>query len=871
MAPTTRTKPNTLAVEMAKKTREMILDLHVKRMILERQQNNGRLPDGKMEDILESLKSQGIDNATRCTIYNHEERVRRDTVSLPGSVPGSVVIDKGNNSGRTTNANSPVSILTEQTGTDASAVNKGGRPKGTSSRARMEADRQLSEAIECAATEIIKEQSQAKSSHTKLVKGRIKQIIATAHEQHSLKDHIDIPRETVMSRVKRGNAKGWEGNANTVTPMTKVEPILAALCIKLVRSGTPLDQASFLELATSLVEGTPTEELIKEHKQRCKHDINNTRLLGVRYYRSFLKRHGDKIKSMKASKKDNNRSLWGTYRNMLIVYEVIYAELTRSGVAEVLHEPVWMDINGNIVEKEEDAYGCKVGIKVNHPNYFIMGDETGCNTNMKADGHVGGKKYMGEAGTRGCNKRAIATDMHFTVLPFTNAIGEPVLCSVIFASDNKDGKIKSDWITGIDVTVEAMNIDDGVQFVTHNTGPGRYMPRGPSCVVNGITVPCYVCCSPHGGITGTLLTDMLRYMDELALFPRTNDLMPLLLLDGHGSRFDLEFLQHINNKDHEWSACIGVPYGTHLWQVGDASSMNGTFKIGITKAKEELMAAKEQRFMNSNFLPTDIIPIVNRAWSKSFANVAYGKKALAERGWNPLNMALLKNKEVLDTKQDDGASTNNSNDALSILTQAAVASANGAAVVQVNEGKSADIIDILVADRDRAQQRQKALDRKLLAQNATAAYDRTKKLTSSKMVVSGKHRLSIDVMEQVTDYVKFKVEQEEDRLDKRVKKQKVLMVKVERAKAMDESAWTSEQCKAMVQYYKQDNDPRMATGLVGLKDQWSTRRGRASPAPFHDGQDQPVPPLRQQAMDENALLGLGDDGEEEEDDQRNII
>jgi len=75
MAPAARTKPNSLAVEMAKKTKERILDLHVKRMILERQQNNGRLPDGKMDDMLDSLRSQGIDSVTRHTVHDHEERL----------------------------------------------------------------------------------------------------------------------------------------------------------------------------------------------------------------------------------------------------------------------------------------------------------------------------------------------------------------------------------------------------------------------------------------------------------------------------------------------------------------------------------------------------------------------------------------------------------------------------------------------------------------------------------------------------------------------------------------------------------------------------------------------------------------------------
>jgi len=290
MAPTTRTKPNALAVEMAKKSKEMILDLHVKRMILERQQNSGRLPDGRMQEIIDSLKVQGMANATRHTLHNHEERIRarqaRDTVT----VPESVIIDSNTSSVANANASSAASTLTEITNVDELTINRGGRPKGTAVRARLEAGKQLCKAIEYAASEIMKEQQQAKSTHAKLAKGRIKQIIAMAHEECSLKDHIDIPRETVMSRVKRGNVLGWQGHNNTTTPMKNVEPILAAFCVKLVRSGTPLDKSSFLELAISLVQGTPTEELIKEHKQRCKHDPNKGQLLGVRYCRQFLKR-----------------------------------------------------------------------------------------------------------------------------------------------------------------------------------------------------------------------------------------------------------------------------------------------------------------------------------------------------------------------------------------------------------------------------------------------------------------------------------------------------------------------------------------------------------------------------------------------------
>ena len=61
---------------------------------------------------------------------------------------------------------------------------------------------------------------------------------------------------------------------------------------------------------------------------------------------------------------------------------------------------------------------------------------------------------------------------------------------------------------------------------------------------------------------------------------------PFILVDGHGSRFRLPFLEYTNNKDHEWKACIGVLYGTALWQIGDRKIQNGSFNVAITKAKK---------------------------------------------------------------------------------------------------------------------------------------------------------------------------------------------------------------------------------------------------------------------------------------------
>ena len=84
--------------------------------------------------------------------------------------------------------------------------------------------------------------------------------------------------------------------------------------------------------------------------------------------------------------------------------------------------------------------------------------------------------------------------------------------------------------------------------------------------------------------------------------------------------------------------CIGVPYGTHKWQVGDSSQQNGMFKMMVTKFKRQLITWKSMNQSGRpDVLPEDIISIVNYAWDHSFANVEGNKQAILSRGWYPYN------------------------------------------------------------------------------------------------------------------------------------------------------------------------------------------------------------------------------------------
>ena len=63
--------------------------------------------------------------------------------------------------------------------------------------------------------------------------------------------------------------------------------------------------------------------------------------------------------------------------------------------------------------------------------------------------------------------------------------------------------------------------------------------------------------------------------------------------------------------------------------------------------KDMLLKKMEMNMKNINIKQNDIIPIINSAWSKSFACVENNLKAIRDRGWAPLSCKLLRHPEIL--------------------------------------------------------------------------------------------------------------------------------------------------------------------------------------------------------------------------------
>ena len=173
-------------------------------------------------------------------------------------------------------------------------------------------------------------------------------------------------------------------------------------------------------------------------------------------------------------------------------------------------------------------------------------------------------------------------DSHFTVLGSAAANGEPEMCAVLFSAKS----VCAEWVIGFNALAPWIGGDDNDDANTG--GVDKQFPMGPVCTFNGIEVPDLCCCSESGSSTAHLLVQTLKTLNEVNVFNCSDGIPPFFLLDGHGSCFDLEFLEYVDGVETNGRVCIGVPYGCSYGQVGNSTEQNGCFKMALTKHKRNL-------------------------------------------------------------------------------------------------------------------------------------------------------------------------------------------------------------------------------------------------------------------------------------------
>ena len=468
--------------------------------------------------------------------------------------------------------------------------------------------------------------------------------------KYNLKTDFRYPYSSMRSRIRRNQLKG-NGKESPLKPIEKKILVLIK-CMNNIKHSLSLTDG--IDLVNDLIHNTPIQQRLidwKISKNIYHKDMSQLGKIGYAYFKFFLKRYKNHIREKSISKYAIDRSNFTNFLNFSDMYDHIQEIMIKSKVAKLLPEPVSMDIQGNIVDDEKKGYGYKVPIEIVRPDLCLVLDECGCNISQEGDGRVGQEKFL--AGVNDKAYSSIATkDSHFTHIGITLLNGDALMCVVIVSGKQHDILVElgldMEKLLEADIDLSNLNEDEKeeklLELLEGNCGDGKIFPGIPSCTYKGKEVPGYVAFSESGGITPTILTNIFRKLDHLQLFDedRQKGFVPFVLLDGHGSRFGLEFLEYINNESHLWHVCLGVPYGTAFWQIADSPQLNGFFKILMTKAKRDLFAKRiASCLQDMHLLRTDIIPLVRLCWYLSFGNKTSILKAIAERGWGPYNRVLL--------------------------------------------------------------------------------------------------------------------------------------------------------------------------------------------------------------------------------------
>ena len=204
------------------------------------------------------------------------------------------------------------------------------------------------------------------------------------NKKYNLEGKHQVKFETIRSHLKEKRQIVVEQEGNT-SPLIRLENIAVKLLIKCGEMNQPLSCEQGLQLIRSLVEkDTTKDEIVSWIKKNCHPKSDEDDLIGIGYWRNFMKRNKDKLKSKRGKLFPQSRDDWCTFENLKEMYNMIYDLLTKSGVAKVMDTPRYMDMDGNYVDKNK-AYGLMVNHEIKHPDYFIHVDEFGDNLDMTKD------------------------------------------------------------------------------------------------------------------------------------------------------------------------------------------------------------------------------------------------------------------------------------------------------------------------------------------------------------------------------------------------------------------------------------------------------------------------------------------------------
>jgi hypothetical protein len=827
--------------------------------------SKGRLPHGTVEGYIKDLQNKGI-SVTRDMLKGRVKAIMKDNGPPLTVETGGITVVSGVTP-TTPSTQSESTATADPSDSSTKKAKQRGRPKGTTNLAKSELKilkKRLTDEVTLELAELNKKKT---DKNSRLAKGTITNLIKTKSKELNVPEAVasTISNSTVRNRLDRNRASQTPKHRGTPSPLAEIEELVLPIVKGMSRIMQPMQKPEIIALANSLIEGTiHQEKLIEWKKVHAPHQTGeNCGKVGVGWFAGFKKRYKDQIYSAKLRRFGAKRSEWMHPEYLQQMYEAIYDIWCDAGVARKLVEAVAYDVTGQVVEKDSpNQFGRLSNIEVTHKDYILFADECGINTCQKNDGHHGGALYMCEKGDVPC-KTSNTSDHRATILPFTALSGEPAVLAVIFASANT--RVPANWHSGIDVTVDPVLGPDGQPDFDDkelNYGSGKHMPSGPVCSFRGKEIPTLTFTSPNGSINDDILVKIFKTLDEMGIYERGEGLpQPCVVLDGHDSRLSMKVIDYITNPEHTWNLALGVPYLTHIWQVGDSSEQNGSFKIAFSKAKDALVSFKMRQGWEVTLEAYDIIPLINVAWEKSFARVNTNKKAIADRGWFPPTMKVLTDPKLFNAtngSQDSGTISDGTT-APTIL--------NNLDSVNTERGKSGTVMETLLSHAARKDGTKRRMEALAAGNKRRKGVEDTKKISSGLFIQDGVHLVNNPLVRAAFKDRQAKKnmealrkrEKEQNRL--RELKDKLAMVREKRG--TDPANWNMTECRIFLQFKKTKDDTRMPTTLAELRQlcvKW-IGYGRESPYVSEAEEDLDV---NENGASEEEGSGVDDDDDRKE-------
>jgi hypothetical protein len=299
---------------------------------------------------------------------------------------------------------------------------------------------------------------------------------------------------------------------------------------------------------------------------------------------------------------------------------------------------------------------------------------------------------------------------------------------------------------------------------------------------------------------------------------------PVLIVDGHESRLNIDFLTYINDPSHKWFVSLGVLYATNYWQVGDSAEQNGHFKMVLSNAKRQLTSFKSDHAMPISISYEDVIPLINKAWPVSFGQVTTNRKAIADCGWYPPNRNLLLHKEITDVGGEP----------ISILNEEWINNGDNTIPMSFNftDGPAGTCFEKVLQYRDGnggiARNQQAMQD----GQSILHDLENGRRLTSGFMVARGEHSLNNPIfLQSCTEKRKNEeiAEHKKKKKQRRDLQRRISAVETLRFTKPCISEWNSKDCAIYMRYKKRKGDLAMPKSIHELRHRCSEISGRESP------------------------------------------